>query len=318
MLAVSACGGGDDAFDDLGSSDNDNDGDIEDIGDLGDLGDLGDIDGLEDLNLPAGVLEEVLEELSDEGIELDINNDGGGFTVSNDEGDFSMGTDLDPPDWLPSGFPLPDDISIQGHGDEDDQQSLLAIHEGDLNVVAERDRLADWFGSNGYDLLLDDTTNGQLSMAAVSSDGEVVDVAARGNTFTIEISRRDITFDQQDAAEVIEGTGTATINIDGDSYTVDGTCFVQGAEYRFEHSAPDGSTSASVNVYAVTEPPSGSAFFMQIGEGEFVQYIVNFPMGNGNEPTVSTGELDFGVSGELIDTMGSGTVEGSFAVECSG
>ena len=272
---------------------------------------------LNDLDLPPAV-EQIVEEAMDQaGVDVDIQDDGG-LTMSDGNGEFTMGTDLDPPDWLASDFPLPADISIQGFGEEDGVKSLFSTQQNTFDVTLELDRLADWFASNGYDLLQDDATNGQLSVSAASDDGEVIDVQIRGDVYSLEISRRDVSFDRQDAAELVEGPGTATVTVAGETYEVEGTCFVQGEEYRFEHYAADGTTNVTVNISTVVEPATGSAFFMQLGEGTFAQYVVNFPMGNGNEPVISIGANEFGVSGDLIDMSATGSVPGSFAVKCSG
>jgi len=50
---------------------------------------------------------------------------------------------------------------------------------------------------------------------------------------------------------------------------------------------------------------------------EFIQYSINFPMGNDDEPQVSTGDTSFGVSGTWFDMIGGEPVQGALEVTCA-
>ncbi|MHC4263921.1 MAG: hypothetical protein ACYSWX_15470, partial [Planctomycetota bacterium] len=170
---------------------------------------------------------------------------------------------------------------------------------------------------NGYDVIDTETIDGRLTVSAARADGEVIDVYAYAGSYSLEISMRDISFDLQEAAEVVESAGTATVVVGDATHSLEGNCTIQGADYRFEHQAADGTTVASVEIYGVSDPPSGSAFFMEFAENEITQYVINFPMYNDNEPIVTSGGTNFGVSGELLSTIGAENAQGSFSVACA-
>lgn len=247
-------------------------------------------------------------------VELDIDAEDGSFSMEIDGAQAQMGTDLDVPDWVPDGFPLPDDLSISMAVEENGQSVINGSSSASAADV--REDVLGWLEGNGYELLADVDEPERFRFVAARGDDVLEgDLAAGG--FQLMASQRDVTYERQDAAESREGAGSATVAVGAIQTVLDGTCRIQGGDYLFEYTEMD--ASANVSVYAVGEqPPSGSAFVMtaDLETSEFIQYSINFPMGNDDEPQVTTGEAGFGVSGTWFDMLGGEPVQGSIDVTC--
>ena len=247
-------------------------------------------------------------------LDLDLDGDGGGFSMSVDGAEAQVGSDLAVPDWVPDGFPLPDDLDISMTVVEDGKSIL----SGASNAAADgfHDDVMSWLESNGYEILLDTTGEDRFNFVAARGDDVLEGNHGMGG-FTLTSSQRDVTYERQEAATVREGTGTATASVGAIDTTFDGTCRIQGEDYSFEAMSTE--ATANLSVYAVgDQPPQGSAFVMtmDVESSEVVQYSINFPMGNDDEPQVSTGDTSFGVSGAWFDLLGGEPVQGTLEVTC--
>lgn len=272
----------------------------------------------EDL-IESGIEEAIERSAESEGagdveLDLDLDGEGGSFSMEIDGAEAQMGSDLEVPDWVPDGFPLPDDLNISMAVVEDGQ----SVISGTSNAPAAelREEIMSWLEDNDYEILVD--TSGDDRFNFVAARGEDVLEGNHGfGGFFLSTEQRDLTYERQDAAPVREGTGTASVSVGEITVELDGTCRIQGGDYRFEHT--DMATAANLSVYAVGEqPPQGSAFVMTSDPdaGEFVQYSINFPMGNDDEPRPSTAENAFGVEGTWFDMLGGEPVQGSMQVTC--
>jgi hypothetical protein len=248
------------------------------------------------------------------GVDIDLDDDGGSIEVEGEVGGVQVGGNLETPDWVPAGFPLPADLTIDIAGSDGEVNELVGSTSAD--VAAERVRLQDWFATSGYELLQDDEFNGNLVMAAVNGEGEVIDLSLGSGGLLLKISSRDVSVEQQDAAELREGPGTAIVVLGGDSYELDGTCRIQGQNYAFEHFAPGGSTSANFQLDAFSQPAYGTAFFMSVEGSTIEQYTISVPTDKPDQPVITAGGSQFSISGVFQNMLGAGTVDGSFAVTC--
>ncbi|MFP5489584.1 MAG: hypothetical protein ACLGHQ_14925 [Acidimicrobiia bacterium] len=257
------------------------------------------------------------EGAGDVDIDFDLDGEGdGSFSMEIDGSEAQMGSNLDVPDWVPDGFPLPDDLNIGLTGTEADGQSVL---NGSSTAPAAplREEILAWLESNGFELLVDTTGDDRFNFVAARGDDVLEGNHGLGG-FYLSASQRDVTFERQDAAVVREGAGVATASVGPLEQQFEGTCQIQGGDYRFEATATE--ATANVSIYAVgDQPPQGSAFVMTVDveSSEFTQYSINFPMGNDDEPQITTGESSFGVSGTWFDMIGGEPVQGSVEVSCN-
>ena len=247
-------------------------------------------------------------------VEIDFDDGDGSFSMEIDGAEAQMGSNLDVPDWVPDGFPLPDDLDISMAVSEEGQ----SVFSGSSSAPAAplRDEIVAWLESNGFELLVDTTGDDRFNFVAARGDDVLEGNHGLGG-FSLTASQRDVTYERQDAAVVREGPGTATASVGPLDRPFEGTCRIQGGDHRFESTATD--ASANLSVYAVGDQPAqGSAFVMTVDadSSEFVQYSINFPMGNDDEPQVTVGETSFGVSGTWFDLIGGEPVEGTLDVTC--
>ena len=247
-------------------------------------------------------------------LDLDLDGDGGNFSMEIDGAEAQMGSNLAVPDWVPDGFPLPDDLDISMTVVEDGTSVL----SGATNVAADafHDEVMSWLEGNGYEILRDTTGDDRFDFVAARGDDVLEGNHGMGG-FTLTSSQRDVTAERQEAATVREGSGTATASVGAIDTSFEGTCRIQGEDYTFEATTVE--ATANVSVYAVgDQAPSGSAFVMTVDveTSEFIQYSINFPMGNDDEPQVSTADTGFGVSGTWFDMLGGEPVQGTLEVTC--
>jgi hypothetical protein len=263
-------------------------------------------------------LEEAIERSAEsEGggdVDIDLDADGGSFSMEIDGAEAQMGSNLDVPDWVPDGFPLPDDLDISMAVVEDGTSVISGASSASADSL--HDEVMSWLESNGYEILLDTTGDDRFNFVAARGDDVLEGNHGLGG-FYLSASQRDVTSERQDAAIVREGTGTATASVGALDTTFDGTCTIQGGDFRFEAFSTDG--TANLSVYAVGgQPPQGSGFVMttDVETAEVIQYSINFPMGNDDEPEVTTGDTSFGVSGNWFDLLGGDPVQGTLDVAC--
>lgn len=247
-------------------------------------------------------------------LDLDLDGDDASVRMEIDGAEAQMGDDLDVPGWVPDGFPLPDDLNISMAAVEDGQSVLSGSSSAPADPL--RDEVLAWLASNGYELLVDTTGDDRFNFVAARGDDVLEGNHGLGG-FTLMAGQRDVTFERQDAAVVREGTGTAVVSVGEIALELEGTCRIQGGDYTFDHT--DLAATANLSVYAVgDQPPQGSAFVMtsDADAGEIVQYSINFPMGNDDEPQVSTGENTFAVEGTWFDLIVGEPTQGTMQVTC--
>jgi hypothetical protein len=284
-MVAGGCGGGDDAAAQLGGDDA--------------------------AAIPDGV-GEVLEQVVGNGVDIDIGDDGA-VGMSMGEGSAQMGTDLPVPDWVPAGFPLPDDLAISLTGTDGDVRQLSGTSASPAGPSSRR--IVEWFQAEGYEILQDDQDGESSFLTAVSPGGDVLDVDLGDGWLMLEVSQRDVTFDRQEAAELLESAGTAIVTLGDDRFEIDGQCRIQGKDYSFEQFAGDSGVTVTAQVFAVTEPAQGSAFVMWASGNSVEQYTINFPGGVG-DTEVTTEATGYSIAGQFFSTIGSETRMGSITVMC--
>jgi len=241
----------------------------------------------------------------------------GGYAVGGerDGESFSVGVDLDTPAWLPSEFPLPDDLSIAMVTTDKEGSSELRGRSASVKQSRIAELAVPWAASHNWEVVL--STDEMMTLA--NSDGQVLDVRADdGADLELRLSRRDLTAERQQAAVERKGSGSADITMAGDTWTVQGECLIKGSSYQFDYSASDGSVYTSVQIQGANSTPTGSATFMTNAAGQFNQFNINFPMNNDNEPVVTGTEHEFSVSGTFFSMAGGGVaaVDGKISVDC--
>lgn len=270
-------------------------------------------------------VERAMESEGGEDVDIDLDFDAiadgeaGEFSIRVDGAEAQMGSNLDTPGWVPDGFPLPDDLNIAMAVVEDGQSNLAGSSQADADEVGEA--ITGWFAANGYEMLTDNTSPERFNFVAARGD-DVIEGGMGYGSFSLTLSQRDVTFERQSAAEERNVPGVARIEVGELSFELAGECRIKGAEYNFDGSdtAADGSSSATANlsVYALQDPASGSGFAstMDVEANEFIQYSINFPMGNDDEPEVTVSEREFAVSGSFFDMLGGDPTQGRIAVSC--
>lgn len=242
----------------------------------------------------------------------------GGFAVGYEgKGESAqMGQHLPVPDWLPSGFPLPSDLSIvlvstRKDGHKEMQGASAKVLGADLarSIVA-------WIDKNGWE----EIGGNDLVVTAVGPQGQVIDVRTiDGEGVNLVMSNRSVAFDRQRAAVEVTGPGTATVSLDGKSRTVDGQCIIKGSSYQFEHAAVDGRVFAALQIQMADTEPQGSASYQESRGAQFSRYALNFPHSSGAEPQVRAAGRAFSVRGNfaLMAVDGNREVQGEFSVNCA-
>src|SRR5690606_16535574 len=212
-----------------------------------------------------------------------------------------MGQNLPVPEWLPNGFPLPTDLSINMVAVNLSDEKTL---EGRSATVALSDlvtQVTDWSAANNWELITANTER----IITVSAGGDVIDVRAEdGVGMQLEMSKRSVTWDRQRSAVEVVSPGIAAVTLGEETFTLNGECKIKGSTYGFEYTAPDGSTSGFVNIQSADSEPQGSATLQTLAGGDFNQYTISFPMDNDDKPTVQAAGREFSVEG-TFGGMGS-------------
>lgn len=181
-------------------------------------------------------------------------DDGGDDTENGDGGgDISIGSDL--PDYFPSDFYLPDDLTVGGVSRAGDAISLTGTFEdrdvGDIEAI-EADMVAG-LEAAGYELL----SNEDFPVFVKNGVGRV---RVRASEFLDELTLSvdiDIWTDEQIDelralfAEEVVVSGRATVDVDGVTHDAEGECQLSGASRWFF--AEDG--SITIQIDEQSDPP---------------------------------------------------------------
>lgn len=205
-------------------------------------------------------LAEALDDLSDEGVDFDLGDledlaggGSGGISIDSDEGSMAMGVDLDPPEWLPSNYPLPDGFSINAVvSDPEAGNSLTGAAPGSLDDV-RADHVAavrQW----GAEIFQDDELVAERLLLSFRSPSDGVlylafaDMGDNSVYITITFSTEDPDEVEQILAGPRDVLGTAVAQLDGETITAEGNCQI-GVSFATFFSASDGtSDEVFVNV----------------------------------------------------------------------
>lgn len=249
--------------------------------------------------------------------DVDIDEDGSVEVSMGDENNGAvMGEDLAPPDWLPPGFPLPDDYAIGRINWDGDVRTISGVWDRDL--PGARSDLLSWFVSEGYEVLEDDTANGSLEMVAATDAGAVVDVKTFAGQLEFTFSNRDVSSERFRASPLIEGPGSATVSVAGENFTVEGECRVQVPTYSFSYFSKEGSRVTVEFDLSAFDPPSGSAFVAREDHDGLAAGVVARVPSESDVPTeYSHTDTGATISGLFVPQMGEGeSFEGSVSIDC--
>lgn len=181
-------------------------------------------------------------------------DDGGDDTENGDGGgDISIGSDL--PDYFPSDFYLPDDLTVGGVSRAGDAVSLTGTFEdrdvGDIEAI-EADMVAG-LEAAGYELL----SNEDFPVFVKNGVGRVRVWASEFlDELTLSVDIDIWTDEQIDElralfAEEVVVSGRATVDVDGVTYDAEGECQLSGASRWFF--AEDG--SITIQIDEQSDPP---------------------------------------------------------------
>lgn len=244
------------------------------------------------------------------------------------------GIDLDAPDWLPAGLPLPEGWSIRHANSQTDAYSstrLLTgfLAHGDAAVIV--DTLRARFEEAGYEILLE--ADGFVPVhvafvALVDKPGVVVMVDVTGTELPVHtdddtcpwvdgilISMRFDDVDPTTARASYAGsyltTGTASANVAGQDFTGVGECFVHDGSFTFS-----GTHSPFIEL-RFHEFDGRFIGFAGVYAGDEIDFILDHPV-SGVDPVFGITDDGFFVEGGFLDAVENlGIVEGRIEASCS-
>lgn len=231
-----------------------------------------------------------------------------------DGGEGVMGSDLPVPEWMPAGFPFPDDLSIFATVIEQDGTRVLSGNSATVTKDTYWSRVISWGKSHDMEIL----NGGGLMLTLVTSSGDIIDVETGDNIgVEVKMSKRSVATDRQRSAAEINSRGIAHIKIDGETWNLEGDCTIKGTQYGFQHSSSDGSTTAEFSIQSADSTPYGSASLFIVGSDGARAFNTNFPLDSDLNPDVHAEGTRFSISGKFSRmTMGADPADGTFAVEC--
>jgi hypothetical protein len=267
------------------------------------------------------LLERAVEGAGD--VDIDIDGDGtGGVSVDMGDGQMAMGQNLARPDWLPNGFPLPDDLNIT-YAVLDNEVSAAGLG-GDIPAepLAIRDRHIAQMESWGATLVNEGDSLGDLmTLAFVIPDGRVARTVyldpGNGTTqFSLELRSEDLELLQYEVSGPKQGPGVGVAVIDGTRYETEGRCEI-GPDYAsFSTESADGDgDDISITVTRAGEVNMTNATVSRVDftTGDMTIWLLAATEGNVSQGTFDgssiTSEGRFSnMTGELTEPV-SGTVE---------
>ncbi|HEC08501.1 MAG TPA: hypothetical protein ENI86_02910 [Acidimicrobiales bacterium] len=258
--------------------------------------------------------EKAIESAGGGDVDVNIDDSGQSISLSADGEVVQAGDHLDRPDWLPSDFPLPDDLNISLAVVDEAQQNSLVSGTTTATMADMAPALKAWMESNGYDILTEETTG----LRGGRGTDELLEIFMGSGTFNLEFSRQDLAYDRQQAAEEIVTDGQATLVLGDRTLEFVGKCHIAGSDYRFDYTAADGTVNVNSEIYAVSEPVETSAFAMLFDEDQFSQYVLDSNASGVPEPEVSYDPTGFSITGTFADLAGGEPVQGSLIVGCLG
>lgn len=184
-----------------------------------------------------------MERATGEDVDIDFDGDGsGGVRVATGAGEMAMGEDLPRPDWLPSGFPIPDGATITYSVNDVDagQAALGGDAPGTLEQV--RSGYVAAMESFGARLITRDGDDDR-SLVWEIPDGRVAQIAllsieGGGVQFTLALNvEDDIERFEREVAGPSEGIGRAVAVVDGESFEGEGVCQFGGNYANFGSTA---------------------------------------------------------------------------------
>ncbi len=256
--------------------------------------------------------EKAIESAGGGKVDVDIDGSGQSVTLTDNGEQVQAGDHLDPPEWLPGDFPLPEDADINLVATS--EESMLMSGTTSVSMADVGPAIKAWMLANGYEILSEESN----SLRAGRGEDELLEVFVGIGTFNLEFSRQDLSFDRQAAAEEIVTDGQATLVIDGDTLEFVGKCHITGEDYRFDYTSSDGTIVVSSEIYAVVDPVQASAFVMRFDSDRISQYTLDSNRESGPGPQLSFDSTGFSISGTFADLAGGQPVEGSLTVACLG
>lgn len=190
-------------------------------------------------------------------------------TADGDDGGISIGSEL--PDYFPSDFYLPDEMTVEGVSRVGDAISMTGTFEsGDIAAI-QADMVAG-LQAAGYELL----SNDDIAVFVKNGVGRVrVRTSEFLDALTVSVDIDAWTDAQLDElrdlnAEEITVSGRATAVVGGDTYEAEGQCLVQGSNRSFY--ASDVSITLQVDetqdptyVYGDVTTPDGIVYTTEFG-----------------------------------------------------
>jgi hypothetical protein len=280
------------------------------------------------------IAEEILERAAEQAgegrgdvdVDFDLDGDGsGGVSVDMENGQMAMGQDLPRPDWLPGGFPLPDDLNIT-YAVLDNEVSAAGLG-GDVaaDPTKVRDDHIGAMESWGARLVNDVDSSSELMMLAfVLPDGRVartvyLDPGNGGTQFSLEIREEDLERLEFEVSGPKQGSGVGVAVIDGERYEAAGRCEI-GPDYASfsTDGGAGGGDDVSITVSRAGEVNMSNATVSRVDleTGDMVIWLLAAAEGN-----VSQGEFDTSsitAEGQFSNMMGELTdpTPGTIEVRC--
>jgi len=243
-----------------------------------------------------------------------VNDDGNVELELDDDTVGEIGSDLDLPDWVPDGFPLPDDLDIYAT-ETDGTGARLAATTSAVDEAGFQRSTIEWLQANGYEIVLD--FQGAMGYEFVARLGEdVFEGELSGSGLSLRLSQRDIDGDVQRGAETQTGPGIATLSIGGVDDTFEGLCEVTGSDFLF--STDDDMATVEVEISPSDDGPFGSALVLLFSPafGGMAQYTVTYPQSDPADPMITTDGSSARIEGTWYDSDLQ-PVTGSLDVACS-
>jgi len=265
-------------------------------------------------------LESALEQLSDQGVDVDLGGLGGegGISIDLGEGGMSMGQNLPRPDWLPSGFPLPDGLNISyalndmGSG----EAGLGGSVPGD--VAAVRAEVVGAMERYGARLLQDEPGAVEALTFLLADETAVYAVFFDQGDGTTQLT---YTFTSDADVEQLEflasgprtGPGSAVAVIDADVFRSEGTCEI-GPNFAIFFSTGDPDEpqiSLQVDATGTETIANGNVTVVTTG-GDMRMWLLS-----NTGQTARFDDTTIVAAGDMLDIMtGDTEIPGSIDVTC--
>jgi hypothetical protein len=234
------------------------------------------------------------------------------------DGGIVDGIDLAAPDWLPDGFPIPENLSIRHINHDSESGSRLItgfVPDGDQAVILTAFR--DDLGGDGFEMLL--TADGfipvfNVAFVALSEElgllvtvdvtGEELPVKANGDCQWREGILVGMRFEEADpdaARELYAGSlltqGTASARVGDQDFAAEGECFVHDDTHSFI-------ATSGARISLLVGPADSGFGFASADVPDGAGFALDVVPISGVDPVFGASPSGFFVDGMFIDANG--------------